>query len=143
VRAVLGAVTLVVAAGCGGGNGVTRAEWARDADAICAEYERRYKSLGTADELPDLARLLGRAVVLLDEERAAIDRLEVPAEDEPRVRQLLAHLDSARAAASRARTSARRGDENAVMVAIGESESAAAQAQHIARDLGADTCAEP
>jgi hypothetical protein len=143
VRAVLGATAVVVAAGCGGGNGVTRAEWARDADAICAEYERRYDSLGTADELPDLARLLDRAIALLGEERAAIDRLEASKEDEPWVRQLLVHLEKARTAAGRARTAARRGDENAVMVAIGESDSAAAQAQHVARDLGADTCAEP
>jgi hypothetical protein len=134
-------VAVLAAAGCG--SGVTRAEWARKADAICAEYERRYDALGTADELPDLARLLDRAIALLDEERAAIDRLEEPDDDEARIRELLAHLQKARIAAGRARTAARRGDEEAVSVATGESDSAAAQAQHIARDLGARTCAEP
>jgi hypothetical protein len=143
VRTIVGTVAVLAAVGCGGGNGVTRAEWARDADAVCAEYESRHDALGTADELPDLARLLDRAIMLLDVERAAIDRLEAPEDDEARIRQLLAHLEKSSAAARRARMAARRGNEDAVMVAIGESDSAAAQARHVARDLGARTCAEP
>jgi hypothetical protein len=137
------AAAALVTAGCGGGDEVTRAEWARDADAICAEYERKYNALGTAEELPELARLLDKAVALLDGEREELARLEPPADDEERVEEMLAALEDAAAAGRQARAAARRGDEEAVGVAIGESDSAAAQARHIARDLEARTCAEP
>jgi len=132
-----------VAAGCGDGADPTRAEWAHDADAICAEYERRFDSLGTAEELPELAHLLDKAVALLDQEREELGGLDAPDGDEARIEQMLASLEKAAAAARRARTAARRSDEEAVSVAIGESDSAAAQAQHIARDLDARTCAQP
>jgi hypothetical protein len=137
----LAAVLMLV--GCGGDDDVTRADWARDADAICAEYDRRLDSLGTADELPELARLLGRAIALLGEEREDLARLDVPEGDEERIDQMFTELNEAAAAAREARAAASRGDEQAVSVAIGESDGAAAQAQHIARDLGARTCAQP
>jgi hypothetical protein len=143
VRRQSAAIALVVVAGCGGEEGPTRAEWARDADAICAEYERKYDALGSADELPELARLLDRAVGLLEQERDELGRLEAPEGDEERVEDLLAAGDKVIAAARRAREAATRGDEEAVGVAIGESDSAASQARHIARDLGAETCAQP
>jgi hypothetical protein len=143
VRPVVVAAVALLAGACGGGGGVTRADWARDADAICAKYDRRFESLGTVEELPELARLLGEAVVLVDEERAELARLEPPEGDEARVRTMLGHLERAAAAARRAQSAARAGDEEAVGVAIGESDSAAAQAQHVARDLGARTCATP
>jgi hypothetical protein len=137
-----GVAVVLVTAGCGGDDGVTHAEWARDADAVCAEYERRTAALGTADELPELAALLDRAIPLFDGERAEVGRLDAPEGDEDRIAQMLAHLEKAGAAARRARAAARRGNEQAVGVAINESDSAA-QAQHVARDLGARTCAQP
>jgi hypothetical protein len=122
---------------------VTRAEWARDADAICAEYDRKYAALGTAEELPELARLLDKAIAHLEAEREELARLEPPEGDERRVEEMLAAMGDAAAGARRARAAARSGDDDAVMVAIGESDSAAGQAQHLARDLEARTCAEP
>jgi hypothetical protein len=142
VRVALALCAALVAAGCGG-DGVTRGEWAGEADAICAKYERRLESLGTAEALPELARLLDRAIGLLEDEHRELSALEAPEGDEERVRRLLAHVQGTITAGKKARDAARRGDEQAVAVAIGESESTAAQARHVARDLGARTCAEP
>jgi hypothetical protein len=144
VRFIVPAVAAgLVTAGCGADEGVTRAEWARDADAICAKYDRRFRSLRMADELPALVRVLERAIELLESERAELNRLEAPEGDEPEIGTMLGHLDKAVAAGRRAQVAARRGDVQAATIAVGESDSAAAQAQHIARDLGADTCAKP
>jgi hypothetical protein len=143
VRVAVGFGVAVLTVGCGDVDGVTRADWARDANAICAKYDHRFDALGTAEELPALACLLAEAISLLDKERSELSRLDTPRGDEDRIRQLLAYLEGTTAAAGQAREAAQRGDEQAVGVAIGESDSAASQARHVARDLGATTCAEP
>ncbi len=80
---------------------------------------------------------------MLEDEHRELSRLEASEADRARTRQMLAHVERTIAAGRKAARAARRGDEQAVMAAIGESESAASAARHVARDLGARTCAEP
>jgi hypothetical protein len=96
-----------------------------------------------AEELPALARVLGKAIELLEAERAELARLEAPESDEPDIRAMLGYLDDAGDAGRRAQAAARRGDLQPATIAVGEFDGAAAQARHVARDLGARTCAQP
>jgi hypothetical protein len=140
---VAAAVALFATVGCGGDEGVSRAEWARHADAICAKYDRRFRSLRMVEELPALARVLGQAVELLDGERMELAELDAPEDDASQIGAMLAYLEKSAAAGRRAQRAARSGDVDAASIAVGESDSAAAQARHEARDLGATTCAKP
>jgi hypothetical protein len=133
--------TVLGLSGCGGDDGRSHAEWARDAEAICAEYERRFDALGTADTLPELARVLDRAVVLLEEGGDRLRALQPADEDERLVKRMLVQLDRATEAARQARAAARRRDVQAVDRAIAEGDSANSQASTLARDLGIPACA--
>ena len=134
MRALLAVMATLLAAGCGG-DAVTRAEWARDADAICAKYDRRFRSLRIAEELPALARVLGRAAELMEAERRELAALEAPDADSSEIRAMLEYMEKSGAAAHRAQRAARSGDVQAADTAVGESDSAAGQARHEARDL--------
>jgi hypothetical protein len=143
VRGLLALGCVLLLTGCGGDEQTTRAEWAGQADAICADVERRLDALGEAETLPEFARILDKAIALLAEGRSKLARLDSPSADEERVQQMLTQLERMEASTRAAREAARRGDEPAVMVAIGEADSAGSQADHIARDLGAEACARP
>jgi hypothetical protein len=134
-------VAVVVWAGCGGDGGPSHAEWARDAEAICAEYQRRFDALATADTLPELARVLDRAVVLLEEGTDKLRALRPPDEDERLVGRMLAQMDRVTEATKQARAAARRRDTQGVDRTIAEGDSANSQASTLARDLGIPTCA--
>lgn len=91
------AALALVAAGCGGGGGggdrLTLEEFVTQADAICAEYDKKFDDLGepaSAEELPDFIRS-GQS--LAEEQVAALRELSPPEDSEAKIEEAFAALD--------------------------------------------------
>jgi hypothetical protein len=118
------AVVLGAGIGCGGGSDetssdVTKAQFVKKADSICADFknqrlaaaEEEYnptqrqgpKTVGTAEteafeaELNELAEelLTNKLIPLLKEEHEELESLDVPAADEEKIDTMLANMDKA------------------------------------------------
>jgi hypothetical protein len=80
---VRGAVLLllcavVVACSSSGSHRLTREEYARRADAVCARYQRLTTALGAPSTTRALAVVAGRTLPLLDKARSELGRLQPP-----------------------------------------------------------------
>jgi len=72
MRAALATVLVLVLAGCGDGDSLTRGEWAARANAICLETLKKVEALGRPSTSNDYLRVTPKANELA---RTAIDRL--------------------------------------------------------------------
>lgn len=72
MRAALAMVLVLVLAGCGGDDSLSRGEWAARANAICLEALKKVEALGRPSTSDDYLRVTPKANEL---GRAAIDRL--------------------------------------------------------------------
>ena len=80
--ALMGALAVALgAAACGGGDdGLSRAEYIAQADAICKRSQRRLEDLGQADSVNRFVQLTERAIPILRKQFRDIDALEPPEE---------------------------------------------------------------
>jgi hypothetical protein len=78
--AALAAVVAVAAPSCGGSGGTPYPEFQREASAICLRYRHALARLGPPTTLPRIAKVARAASGLGAEERAALDRLDPPAD---------------------------------------------------------------
>ena len=69
---------IVAACGSSGPHRLSRHEYARRADAICARYQRFTGALGPASNVRDLAVVAGRTLRLLDKATSELRRLRPP-----------------------------------------------------------------
>jgi hypothetical protein len=85
-------------AGCGSGGPkrLSKQEYARRADAICAFYQRLTAAFGTPSNTRQLARVAARTVQALDTAIAGLRRLRPPASEQPLAEQWLASLSTLR-----------------------------------------------
>lgn len=71
-------LALVVAASGCGEEALSRAEYAKQADAICAEYTKRQDALGTPKSVKDIERLAGKTKPLVEEQLGRLRALQAP-----------------------------------------------------------------
>jgi len=91
-RALVIASVLFALAGCGGGGGaepLSKAEFARQADAICAKGKHRTDSLETPRNMDDLATVADRTVDVLDDTLTDFRKLRPRPEQQEQVAQWL------------------------------------------------------
>jgi len=69
---------IVAACGSSGSHRLTRDEYARRADAICAHYQHLTSALGVPSDTRGLANVAGRTLRLLDKARSELARLRPP-----------------------------------------------------------------
>ena len=89
MRAALATALVLVLAGCGGDESLSRDEWTRQANAICLETLKKVEALGRPATSDDYLRVTPGANRL---GRAAIDRLrdlKEPGEIEDQVRDMI------------------------------------------------------
>jgi hypothetical protein len=80
---------LLAACGSSGSHRLTREEYARRADAICARYQHLTTALGTPSTTRQLAVVAGRTLRILDKATSELVRLRPPESEEPLARQWL------------------------------------------------------
>jgi hypothetical protein len=137
------AVAIVfVLAGCGGEERLTKPEFVRQANAICAKYERRLDAIPQPRELRDVQSYIDRGVPLAKGELAELEELRPPERDEPAVERLLAQVEATISELERLGEAAAARDREAAQAAAARVEEAGARAAKLARDYGLDECGD-
>ncbi len=145
-HAFLLAACLVLAACAGGGSKrLSRADYAKRADAICARFNRQQPSLPSLQNVTtrQVARLADRTLPLLDRTIADLRRLAPPKDEQELVDRWLASLRRLRADAVRIRNRARANDLGGVAALVGPSQRDERDAEHLAARLGTSVCSKP
>jgi hypothetical protein len=120
---------------------LSRADYLRQADAICATYDKRLGTLGKAASVEELARNADQALAIAEEGVSKLRELQPPAELEPRVDEWLERNDENVEKIEELRDAAREGDEVAVQAIAADAADNEREADRLARRLGLRSCA--
>ena len=134
--ALLGLVT----AACGGGGRLSRAEYARQADAICARYAQAIKALGQPKSFDELAAFTDKAAPVAQKAVDDAKRLRPPENEQKLADRWSAETQKVVDAIKRLGTAARKNDQNAAKAALAAGDSANTNANDVGRQLGMDAC---
>ena len=139
------ATLAALAAGCAGGDDdgrLSREEFIRRADAICADYDRRLARLGNPADIAELGELAARAVPIAREGVAKLHALTPPAELERDVDRWLARNDRNVANIDKLGAAARANDVRRVQAIASHSTANERAADTLAARLGLVACAK-
>ena len=137
---VVGAVFL--AAGCGGGGGgLSKAEYAKRADAICTKYNAKLRGLARPTSISGLPAYVDKALPLARKGDDELRALKPPKDEEQAAKEWLDQNDSVVGSMERLRDAAKKADRAGIQVALNEASSANRTANRLARRLGLSVCA--
>lgn len=135
-------LTVLVAA-CGGQERLTRAEYVRRADAICARYNRVVAGLQRPKRTREIVRFSDRTIAALDDALADERELLPPKQLEPLKRRWLAQAAKIREDIADLREAARRVDVAGINDALERGTRDDKRSNALARRLGLKVCSEP
>jgi hypothetical protein len=127
-------------AACGNGNRLSRKEYARRADTICARYDRAAPAPETAVTTAGFTRLANRILPLLDRELAELRRLAPPKDEQQRATRWLGELRRARNDVVAIRARAQANDLQGVRALVQPAFRRLAAAGRLATRLGMHVC---
>ena len=141
-RALALILTTLPLAGCQFGGSEGSAEFIKQADAICAQYERQISLIPQPRTfLRDFAVYMRRVVPIARQQNRELRRLDPPEDDAPDFRRMLALLDEQLDIAAQAGELAFRGNETAAQATLQESLGPAGEASRISEEIGFFSCA--
>ncbi len=145
MRVVLGFTALALAAaaaGCGGGDRLSQAEYVKQADAICAKYEERLDALPQPKSTADLKTLVDKGLPIAREGNAELNELKPPEDLEAKVEEWHKRNDRNLELIEELGQAAEDGDEEKIQTLASEADENESQADRLARELGLEDCAE-
>jgi hypothetical protein len=131
---------LVVAACGGGGARLSKTEYAKRADAICARYEQAIRALGQPKSLDELTAFTDKAVPIAQKAVDDAARLRPPKDEEKLAESWHAVTQKVVDAIGRLGAAARKGDQNGAKAALAAGDTANTNANNLGRQLGMDAC---
>ena len=134
------ALLLLPACGGGGGETLTRQEYAQKADAICAKGKTKTSALPTPANLQDLARVADQTLDALGDARNDLERLKPPPQERALAAQWLAAIKRLEDNVARIRDHAKANDRQAVYNEATKAQKGNARANELASRLGLTVC---
>jgi len=142
--AVLVGLTFLVLAGCQFGSDSGKAEFIREADAICAKYERQISLIPQPQTfLRDFAVYMRRVVPIARQENRELRQLKAPEDDAADVQRMVTLLDQQLDIWEAAGEQAFAGNDRRAQATFTQSVGPGDEAQRIAGELGFFSCARP
>ena len=142
-RIVLIVVVAGLVAGCGGGSGrLSKAEYAKRADAICTKYNAKIRALGRPTAISGLPAYVDKALPLARKGDDELRGLKPPKDEEQTAKEWLDQNDSVVGSMERLRDAAKKGDRAGIQTALNEASSSNQTANRLARSLGLSVCAQ-
>jgi len=135
-------VVLAVVAGCGGSSRLSKAEYAKRADAICTKYNAKLKALARPTNISALPDYVDKALPLARKGDDELRALKPPKDEEQTAKEWLDQNDSVVGSMERLRDAAKKGDRAGIQTALNEATSANRTANGLARRLGLRVCAQ-
>ncbi|HEY8193245.1 MAG TPA: hypothetical protein VIF36_04900 [Gaiellaceae bacterium] len=145
MRAVaLVGLTLLALAGCQFGSDSGKAEFIREADAICAKYERQISLIPQPQTfLRDFAVYMRRVVPIARQQNQELRQLKVPENEAADFQRMLTLLDQQLDIWEAAGEQAFAGNGDQAQATFGTSSGPGDEAQRIAGQIGFFSCARP
>lgn len=138
------ALGVLALAGCQFGSDSGQADFIKEADAICADYERRIALIPAPQTfLRDFAVYMRRAVPIAREQNQRLRGLEAPEDDAADFRRMLGLLDQQLDMWEQAGEQAFDGNDAQAQATFGQSAGPGEEAQRIAAEIGFFSCARP
>jgi hypothetical protein len=143
-RAFLLLLAVGVLAGCGGGGGerLTREEYASKADAICTKYNRQTDVLQNPTNLRELANVADATLAILDNAIEDLRELEPPENEQETVDRWLEEVGKLRADLAEIRDKAKANDMEGVQAVVPKAEEHNKRGNELATQLGMTVCNE-
>ena len=142
-RIALAVVITGLVAGCGGGSSrLSKADYAKQADAICAKYNAKIRALGRPTAVSGLPAYVDKALPLARKGDDELRGLKPPKDEERKAKEWLDQNDSVVGSMERLRDAAKKGDRPGIQAALTEASSANRAANGLARRLGLNVCAQ-
>jgi hypothetical protein len=137
-------LAVVFAAGCGGGGGsserLTRADYAKKADAICGKYSQQTKALANPSNLSDLADVADKTIPILDNALDDLHKLKPPADEQATADQWLAEVEKLKGDLKEIRDKAKDKDLKGVEAVVPKATQHNSKANQLATQLGMTVC---
>jgi hypothetical protein len=137
----------VVLAACGGSGDkrLSKEEYAKRADVICARFNRQQPSLPNPQNVTvrEVARLAERTLPLLDRTIADLERLAPPKDEQAIADRWLASLRRLRADAAKIRDRAQANDLGGIAALVAPSQRDERASERLAAQLGTAVCSKP
>ena len=143
-QAVVLGLAIVTLAGCQFGSDSGQADFIKEADTICADYERRIANIPQPQTfLRDFAVYMRRAVPIAREQNEKLRALEAPEDDAADFQRMVALLDQQLDMWAQAGEQAFNGNADQAQATFGQSSGPGQEAQRIAAEIGFFSCARP
>lgn len=143
-QAVVLTLCALLLAGCQFGSDSGQAEFVKDADAICANYERQIALVPQPlTFFRDFAVYMRRIVPIAREQNQKLRQVEAPESDAADYRRMLALLDQQLDLWARAGEQAYAGNDQQAQATYEQSSAPGAEAQRISDQIGFNSCATP
>jgi hypothetical protein len=135
-------VLAVLAAGCGGSGRLSKADYAKRADAICTKYNAKIRALGRPTGISGLPAYVDKALPLARKGDDELRTLKPPKDEEQTAKEWLDQNDSVVGSMERLRDAAKKSDRAGIQTALNEASAANQTANRLARQLGLSVCAQ-
>jgi hypothetical protein len=140
-RAFLLLLAIVLVAGCGGGSErLTREEYAKRADAICAKFSRQEKAVGKVTDVRGLADAVDRLLPAFDDALKELHKLRPPENEQATATAWLDSLDVLRSDVSELGEKARANDRIALTHVAVRATQHGQKSDVLAGQLGLSVC---
>ena len=137
-------LAILVLAGCQFGSDSGKAEFIRQADAICAQYERQISQIPQPRTfLRDFAVYMRRIVPIAREQNGELRKLEAPEDEAADFQRMLTLLDEQLDTWEVAGEAAFAGDDQQAQATFSQSSGPGEEAQRIAGEIGFFSCVRP
>ena len=142
MRAALAtAVALATVAGCAGGNdGLSRDEYASQANAICREEKGRVDAIRRPGVLELFADYLDQTMPIVRRQRDRVEELDPPEDAEESAEAMIDHWDELIDVLADMRESARGASDVGIVIGLRRAAAAERAADEPARELGLTRC---
>ncbi len=141
-RFALAFAVAALVAGCGGSGRLSKADYVKQADAICTKYNAKLKALARPTSIGDLAAYVDKALPLARKGDDELRALKPPKDEEQKAKEWLDQNDSVVGSMERLRDAAKKSDRAGIGIALDQANSANQKANGLARSLGLRVCAE-
>jgi hypothetical protein len=141
-RFALAFAVAALATGCGGSSRLSKAEYAKQADAICTRYNAKLKALARPTGISELPTYVDKALPLARKGDDELRALKPPKDEEQTAKEWLDQNDSVVGSMERLRDAAKKGDRAGIQTALNEATAANRTANGLARRLGLNVCAQ-
>lgn len=138
--AIVAAALFATSCGSGGGGRLSKEDYAKKADAICAKYNRKIQALGPPKSLRDIVGFADKALELTRQGNDELKGLKPPKSEEQTAKKWVAQNDLVANAVADLRDAAKKNDRVEIRAALRRGQAANRTANGLARDLGLRVC---